>query len=153
MAQYIQDRARAYGVDPGIALRVAKTEGFYQFPSGIRDRRTGQQERSYGAFQLNDRGLGPIFQRETGLDPSKPENEARTIDWALHYASRHGWGPWMGAAGHGITGFRGIQRQSMNPGMHQHLAMNQAKARTKAHIDRHLQIMKALQDQSGTQNT
>jgi hypothetical protein len=105
MADYIQERARAYNIDPNIALRVARSEGFNQFSSGIRG------ENSYGAFQLNTQGgLGNDFQRETGLDPRDPANEKTAIDWSLKYASQHGWGPWHGAKNTGIGRWQGINR-------------------------------------------
>jgi hypothetical protein len=107
MTDYIQERARAYNIDPNIALRVAKSEGFNQFSSGIRG------ENSWGAFQLNIQGgLGNDFQRETGLDPRDPKNEKQTIDWALKYASQHGWGPWHGAKNTGIGQWQGINRSA-----------------------------------------
>jgi hypothetical protein len=110
MSDYIQDRARAYNIDPNVALRVAKSEGFNQFSSGIRG------ENSYGAFQLNTQGgLGNEFQKQTGLDPRDPKNERAAIDWSLKYAAQHGWGPWHGAAKTGIGRWQGINRGAARP--------------------------------------
>jgi hypothetical protein len=92
LAPYIRKVAAKYGVDPGVAVNVARSEGLEGFTSGI------PGEHSYTAFQLNmDGGLGNEFQKETGLDPRDPKNERQAIDWALHYVSGHGWSAFHGA--------------------------------------------------------
>jgi hypothetical protein len=95
---FIRQEAVKVGIDPDQAVRVAQSEGLMQFLSGI------PGEKSYGAFQLHTGGgLGDVFKKETGLDPSDPANEQATISWALKYAAAHGWGPWHGwtVANHG----------------------------------------------------
>jgi hypothetical protein len=98
---YIRETAKKYGVDPDVALKVAKSEGLRDF--------SGDGGKSGGAFQLyTGGGLGNEFQKETGLDPLDPKNEKATIDYALRHASQHGWKPWHGAAKVGVGEFDGI---------------------------------------------
>jgi hypothetical protein len=107
-ADRIRETAKKYGIDPEVALRVAKSEGLRTFRSGVR-RKDGTEEPSWGAFQLyTGGGLGNKFQKETGLDPSDPKNEDATIDYALKTAAKVGWGPWHGAKNTGIGEFEGI---------------------------------------------
>jgi len=107
---FIRKTAIEEKIDPNYARRVAGTEGFNNFYSGI------PGEKSYGAFQLNrskdPRGtsLGDKFLKDTGLDPSDPNNEAAGIKYALHHAatSGRGWADWYGARNNGIGQFAGI---------------------------------------------
>jgi hypothetical protein len=108
LSGYIRETAKKYGVDPEVALRVAKSEGLSNFRSGVRTK-SGKEEPSWGAFQLyTGGGLGNQFQKETGLDPSDPKNEKATIDYALKTAAKTGWGPWHGAKNTGIGEYEGI---------------------------------------------
>ena len=108
LSGYIRETARKYGIDPEVALKVAKSEGLRSFRSGVRTK-SGQEEPSWGAFQLyTGGGLGNQFQKETGLDPADPKNEKATIDYALKTAARTGWGPWHGAKNTGIGEYEGI---------------------------------------------
>ncbi len=89
---YIRQAAEKYGIDPDVAVNVAKSEGLRTFTSGI------SGEKSYSAFQLNTQGgMGNDFMRDTGLDPRDPRNERAAIDYALHRASQEGWGAFHGA--------------------------------------------------------
>jgi hypothetical protein len=107
MAGYIRETAKKYGIDPEVALRVAKSEGLSTFQSSVVGKKG--REPSWGAFQLyTGGGLGNEFQKETGLDPSDPKNEKATIDYALRHASQHGWKPWHGAKNTGIGEWEGI---------------------------------------------
>ena len=112
MAAHIRATAVKYGIDPEVALRVAKSEGLSTFQSSVP--RTGKgsyngREDSWGAFQLyKGGGLGNEFQKATGLDPSDPANEKATIDYALKHASQNGWGSWYGAKNTGIGNREGI---------------------------------------------
>jgi hypothetical protein len=100
-AAHIRETAKKYGVDPEIALKVAKSEGLRDF--------FGDGGKSGGAFQLyTGGGLGNKFKKETGLDPLDPKNEDATIDYALREASKGGWGPWYGAAKVGVGKWDGI---------------------------------------------
>lgn len=115
MEPYIRETAQKYGVDPEVAVRVAKSEGLRQFNSGVRQK-NGKEEPSWGAFQLyTGGGLGNKFQKETGLDPSDPANEKATIDYALRTAAKVGWGPWHGAKNTGIGEFEGIGGNAATP--------------------------------------
>jgi hypothetical protein len=101
MAAYIRETATKYGIDPEVALKVAKSEGLRDF--------SGDNGKSGGAFQLyTGGGLGNKFLKETGLDPLDPKNEKATIDFALREASKGGWGPWYGAAKVGVGQWDGI---------------------------------------------
>lgn len=107
MAGYIRETARKYGIDPEVALRVARSEGLTTFQSSVV--KGGKREPSWGAFQLyTGGGLGNEFQKATGLDPSDPKNEQATIDYALKHAAKHGWGSWYGAKNTGIGEYEGI---------------------------------------------
>jgi hypothetical protein len=98
--------ATKYGIDPGVARQVSMSEGAGQF--------YGDGGTSGGAFQLHvtpggkGNAVGDQFQRDTGLDPLDPKNEAATIDYAMRYASLHGWGAWNGAKRAGIGQWQGI---------------------------------------------
>lgn len=110
MSDFIRSEASRFGIDPNIALRVARSEGLDNF--------TGDSGSSFGAFQLHRggiarggnavSGLGDDFFRRTGLDPSNPANERATISFALEQARRMGWAPFHGAARAGIGRFEGI---------------------------------------------
>ena len=107
-ADLIRRTAIKYGIDPEVALRVAKSEGLANYQSTVVKK--GVREPSWGAFQLyTGGGLGNRFQKETGLDPKDPKNEDATIDYALRYAAKHGWGSWYGAKNTGIGEFEGIK--------------------------------------------
>jgi hypothetical protein len=108
LTPYIRETAKKYGVDPEVALKVAKSEGLSNFRSGV-TQKDGTQEPSFGAFQLyTGGGLGNQFKKDTGLDPADPANEKATIDYALKTAAKTGWGPWHGAKNTGIGEFDGI---------------------------------------------
>jgi hypothetical protein len=110
MSSFIRSEASRLGIDPDIALRVARSEGLRTF--------SGDQGTSGGAFQLHRgglarggnrvAGLGDDFMRKTGLDPLDPANERATITFALEAAKRMGWSPFHGAARAGISRWEGI---------------------------------------------
>ncbi|MET0643127.1 MAG: hypothetical protein ABWZ17_02040 [Candidatus Binatia bacterium] len=105
---YIREAAKRNGIDPDVAVRVAKSEGLATFHSMVTDKE-GKREPSFGAFQLyTGGGLGNVFQQQTGLDPSDPKNEKATIDFAMQQAAKSGWGPWHGAQRVGIENNAGI---------------------------------------------
>ncbi|MBY5750815.1 hypothetical protein [Rhizobium leguminosarum] len=116
IASYISQAAAKRGIDPDIALRVAKSEG------GLKSwnlqstyMKNGVQEPSFGPFQLyKGGGLGNDFMRKTGLDPALAANGPAGVDFALDHASKKGWGAWYGAGKAGIGNFEGI---GTNPGM------------------------------------
>lgn len=118
MGPYIVQRARAHGIDPSVALRVAQGEGlnYRNYNAAIGDRAITPGGGSYGAFQLRwspyrNMGMGNDFQRATGLDPRNPDSEPAMINYALARASREGWGAWTNTARKlGLGRWTGISR-------------------------------------------
>ncbi len=118
MTKYIRDAAVKRGIDPSVALRVARGEGLARntWQSNLKGGKLGIREPSYGPFQLlvgggktgYGLGMGNDFMKATGLDPSDPKNAYATVDFALDQAVKGGWGPWYGAKAAGITGKHGI---------------------------------------------
>jgi hypothetical protein len=112
--QYIRSEAAKRGINPNVAMAVARSEGFNTFKSTI------PGETSYSAFQLHvtpgGRGghLGDQFQSQTGLDPSDPANERAAISFALDDARRNGWKAFHGAKNTGIGQWAGIERGGGN---------------------------------------
>jgi hypothetical protein len=104
VAQFIREEAARQGIDPMIALKVARSEGLGNPVATV------PSEQSYSAFQLNmARGaVGDQMLRQTGIDPSKPENEKAAIAFALRWVRLHGWGAWSGARGQHIYGQAGV---------------------------------------------
>lgn len=97
----IRADARKYGINPDIAVAVARSEGLAHY--------VGDHGTSFGAFQLHIHGgLGDEFRKETGLNPADPKNEPAMIDWTLAHLRRTGWGPYHGAARAGIAKWEGI---------------------------------------------
>lgn len=103
---FIRAEAAKRGINPDVALAVAKSEGF--------SNPIGDNGTSFGAFQLHvtpdGRGnaVGDQFKKATGRDPSDPANERAAIQFALDDARAHGWGAYHGAARVGIGAWAGI---------------------------------------------
>lgn len=106
---YIRQKAASLGIDPDIAVRVAKSEGLNSY--------TGDSGSSFGPFQLHygnqssqfpHSGLGDEFTKQTGLDARDPNTWQQQVDFALEWAQKHGWNDWSGAQQQGITGMAGI---------------------------------------------
>lgn len=114
IGNYIAKAAAARGIDPDIALRVAKSEGgldSWNLQSNYV--KNGVREQSYGPFQLyKGGGLGNKFMDKTGLDPALAQNGPAGVDFALDEAKRSGWGAWYGAKKAGIGNFEGIGSDS-----------------------------------------
>lgn len=97
----IREEATRRGVDPDIALQVARSEGLYNYKSTV------PGEESYGPYQLyfgskGGGGLGPHFLRKTGIDPRTDRSEASIraqAGFAMDEAIKGGWGPWYGWKG------------------------------------------------------
>jgi hypothetical protein len=117
---FIQQYASAIGIDPNIALKVARSEGL---GAGIWQSnyvKNGFREPSFGPLQLLKggpgtgfgKGLGNRFMEQTGLDPADPMNWRQSTAFALDQAKESGWGAWYGAKNQGITGFMGIDRSA-----------------------------------------
>lgn len=118
VTDYIRQAAEARGIDPEVAVRVARSEGLAAGVWQSRYRKNGYREPSYGPFQLLKggkgtgfpEGMGNQFQRQTGLDPADPKNIKKTIDFALDGAKKNGWSAWYGAAKVGVSRWQGISR-------------------------------------------
>jgi len=117
LESYIVQAALARGIDPNVALRVARGEGGLNDPfrrgQGPAPRTQaaglGPLENSFGPFQLYISGTGAgLGDRAVaaGIDPRK--NWQGGVDFALDEAKRAGWGQWYGAKAAGITGMMGI---------------------------------------------
>ncbi len=117
---FIEKYASAIGIDPGIALKVARSEGLGAGIWQSNYSKGGFREPSFGPFQLLKggqgtgfgTGLGNRFAAQTGLDPADPANWQKSTAFALDQAKQSGWGAWYGARKQGITGFDGIDRSA-----------------------------------------
>lgn len=104
---YIRQAAAQRGIDPEVAIAVAKSEGGLKDPFRQSDYvKNGVREQSYGPFQLYMAGGLGNKALEAGIDPRK--NWQGGIDFALDQAAKGGWGPWYGAKKIGVTGMHGI---------------------------------------------
>src|SRR3990167_10522328 len=116
---YIRRAATARGIDPDVAVRVARSEGLNGNPAeGWQSHivKNGVREPSYGPFQLfMGGGLGNMFQKATGLDPRDPDTVYAQIDFALSHAAQNGWGAWYGARKVGIANRQGIGKGPHGP--------------------------------------
>ena len=114
MEAYIRQKAAELGIDPDIAVRVAKSEGLRENTWQADGMLSYGREQSYGPFQLHNApagerpGMGNDFVNATGLNPANPDTWDEGIDFALQQARKGGWGPWFGAKKEGITGMMGI---------------------------------------------
>lgn len=103
---WIRAFAQSLGIDPQVAVKVAKSEGFGTY--------VGDKGTSFGDFQLHvtpggrGKAVGDAFRAETGLDPSDPANEKAMDRFALQWAAKHGWGDFHGAARVGLGQWSGI---------------------------------------------
>lgn len=113
---YIRRAAIARGIDPDVALEVARREALNVFDPNQPDL-GGDDRSSFGVYQLHyggrsaampNAGLGDEFTRRTGLRADDPSTWRQQVDFSLDYAKDHGWGSWMGAKAAGITGMMGI---------------------------------------------
>lgn len=117
MEAYIRAKAMELGIDPDIAVRVAKSEGLKDGTWQANSQLSYGRERSYGPYQLHvdprpgHGGMGNDFIKATGLDPSNPAYWRQGVDFALNQAKHGGWSPWYGAKHIGVTGFMGIGGQ------------------------------------------
>jgi hypothetical protein len=114
--RYIYDGAVKRGIDPAVALEVARREALNVFDPSKPDY-GGDDRSSFGVYQLHygglssrmpNPGLGDEFTRKTGLDARDPSTWRQQVDFALDHAKANGWDAWMGAKAAGITGKMGI---------------------------------------------
>jgi hypothetical protein len=121
--QFIRDAARKRGIDPDIAVRVAKSEGSVTEPARLGDfsGHPWYSGKSWWPFQLhyggrgyehygNTAGMGNHFTELTGWQPGDPRAWQDSVRYALNRAKAGGWKPWYGAAHVGIGEWEGIDR-------------------------------------------
>jgi hypothetical protein len=115
---FIRDAARVRGIDPDIAVRVAKSEG------GVDEyakRGTFSTGSSWWPFQLHYggagyeylgtvAGMGNGFTKLTGWQPGDERAWRDSTRYALNRAKASGWGQWYGAAAVGVGQWDGIDR-------------------------------------------
>lgn len=107
---YIRDAAKARGIDPDVAVRVAKSEGLGSGSWQSRVVKNGRRETSYGPFQLKvDGGLGDKFKSKYKKSPTDESTVFDQVDFALDHAAKHGWGSWYGAAKVGVGKWTGLK--------------------------------------------
>lgn len=115
---FIRDAAQKRGIDPDIAVRVAKSEGSVTEPARRGTFDTGS---SWWAFQLHyggkgyeylgtTAGMGNGFTALTGWQPGDPAAWRDACRYALNRAKASGWSAWYGAAHVGIGRWDGIDR-------------------------------------------
>lgn len=112
----IRESASRYGVNPNIAVKVARSEGLAGGVYQSNLSKGGTREPSYGPFQLlvggpgtnYPAGMGNDFIRQTGLDPRDPSTVPDQIDFAMRHAASNGWGAWYGAKKVGVGNRDGI---------------------------------------------
>jgi hypothetical protein len=110
--QYIRAAAIQRGIDPDIAVRVAKSEGGVSDPVRQSDFvKNGVREPSYGPFQLYMGGGLGNDALKAGIDPRDPGQWQQGVDFALDQAKKLGWSPWYGAAKVGVGPRDGIGSQ------------------------------------------
>ncbi|RAS13555.1 hypothetical protein [Ensifer adhaerens] len=109
LESYIRDAATKRGIDPEIAVRVARSEGLGPGIWQSNYVKNGKRETSYGPFQLLvGGGLGDKFQKVYGKSPSDPSTVYNQVDFALDEAAQGGWSPWYGAAKVGVGARTGL---------------------------------------------
>lgn len=114
---YIRQGAIKRGIDPDIAVQVARSE------SGLDRSAAGDGNSSHGVFQLHYGGvapggnavggLGDDFTKATGLDARDPDTTSAQIDFALDHAAKNGWGAFHAWKG---DPYAGIKAQPLPPG-------------------------------------
>jgi len=122
---FITESSHARGIDPSVALRVARSEGGTDEYSvtGMFD--TGW---SFWAYQLHYggpgylhygtvAGMGNTFSKLTSWSPGDPLAWKDAIRYALNRAKTGGWSPWYGAAHVGVSQWEGISDSPWNPNL------------------------------------
>lgn len=117
---FIQQYASAIGIDPSVALKVARSEGLGAGIWQSNLSRNGFREPSFGPFQLLKggpgtgfgAGLGNRFMEQTGLDPANQAHWQQSTAFALDQAKANGWGAWYGAKNAGIGTWEGIDKSA-----------------------------------------
>lgn len=111
MVAYIRAAAQKRGLDPDVAVKVAASEGLYNY--------IGDGGSSFGPFQLHyggvnpkmpKAGLGDAFTKKTGLDARDESTWREQVDFSLDSASAkggRGWADWYGWKGDKFAGGAG----------------------------------------------
>lgn len=116
---FIRDAARRRGMNPDVAVKVAKAEGGVDEPARVGKFPTGW---SFWPFQLHYggpgyeqfgtvAGMGNTFTKFTGWRPGDPAAWRDSVRYALNRAKAGGWKPWYGAAAVGVGEWEGIDRE------------------------------------------
>lgn len=108
---YIRQAAIKRGIDPDVAVTVARSEGGLDNPvqqSNVV--KGGVREESYGPFQLKMKGGLGEEAMAAGIDPRDPNQWQRGVDFALDHAAKSGWGQWYGAKHVGLANNAGLNR-------------------------------------------
>lgn len=114
---FIRAYAVSIGIDPDIAVKVARKEGLRENTWQSDLQQPYGREASYGDFQLHvdptgkRPGLGNVFEATTKLKASDPANWQVMNRFALDQVRKQGWSPWMGAAAADVHGFQGVGGQ------------------------------------------
>jgi hypothetical protein len=116
--RFIRDAAQARGIDPDIAVRVAKSEGGVTEPARRGTFETGSSwwplQLHYGGagyeYLGGVAGMGNGFTALTGWQPGDPAAWRDSVRYALNRAKANGWGAWYGAAAAGVGQWDGIDR-------------------------------------------
>jgi hypothetical protein len=106
----IRQTFAAHGIDPDIAVRVARSE------SGLDASNVGDQGSSHGLFQLHYgnmpgtskgnsvTGLGDEYTRDTGYHASDVNHLDTQLDWIARRVKQDGWGAFHGWKGDAFAG-------------------------------------------------
>lgn len=101
---FIRAYARYRGVNPDLAVDIARNEGMNTSARGpnlasVADVDANGVPFSYGDFQMNVRnGLGSVA-RQHGIDPADPNQWAASDAFAIDWMANNGYGPWHGDRG------------------------------------------------------
>ena len=115
ITQIITEESNLRKIDPSVAIRLYKAEGFNSYQSTIP--RTGEgslngMEASFGPFQLfTGGGMGNDYETDTNrklVNDNTIEGITKQIQYALDKAVQGGWKPWSGAKVAGIGEREGL---------------------------------------------
>lgn len=126
---YIDQAARARGIDPAVAMAVAYHEGgrdpqkpdqpAFTDPAVRGSFNTGS---SWWPFQLHyggegyqqygtTPGMGNDFTQQTGYQPGDPAAWRASVDYALDQALKTGWSKWYGSGPARVSQWQGLPQQ------------------------------------------
>lgn len=125
IVNYITQAAQRRGIDPSIALAVARKEGGKdgRLDAASRNRQNFAGQPAYGPFQLHINGpQSPYMGDEAlaaGIDPRDPNTWQRQVDFALDRVLERGWSPFYAARAQGIQQWQGIGQRGTGYGPQQ----------------------------------